>query len=98
MTKDELSLLKKAKERLRNLPRDQQLEWCKEVFPGPQTVRRDFVVFDTSNHQRFASQTVIMHLPSMLWRGFSFSFETALKSLDDPRCDDKELIEEIFRV
>ena len=99
MTETELSLSRKAVEqRLRKLPRARKLEWCRKVFPCSQAVRRDFVVFDTSNHPQFASPTIILHLPSMLWRGFSFSFEAALKRLDDPRCDDKGLIKAIFGI
>jgi hypothetical protein len=90
--------ISEAAKRLRKQSRSQKLAWCQKVFQGPQAVRRDFVLFDTSDAEGFKSNTIIMHLPTMLWRGFDFSFETGLKSLDDPRCDDKELIRCIYGV
>jgi hypothetical protein len=83
---------------IRALPRKRKLKFCRKFCRGRQAVRRDFVVFDTADHPNFDGSTVIMHLPSMIWRGFDFSFETALKSLDDPRCEDKELIEAIYGI
>lgn len=90
--------IQEAIKRLRKQSRSQKLAWCRKLFQGPQEVRRDFVLFDTSNIENFQGNTVIIHLPTMLWRGFDFSFETGLKSLDDPRCDDKELIRCIYGV
>jgi hypothetical protein len=80
---------------MRKLSRSQKLEYCREMFPFRQEVRRDFVLFDTSNHPRFPSGAMLMHLPSMLFTAMNFSFDTALEFLADPSRD-QELIRGIY--
>ena len=85
--------------RLRKLSRKEKLKLCQKMFTGPQEVRRNFVIFDTSNSSGFSpSKSVVLHLPSMLWHGFDFTFAEALEKLDDPHCNDQELIQIIYRI
>jgi hypothetical protein len=96
LTLDQEELLREAKAVIRSWSRERKLKFCRDTFNGQQNVIRDFVIFDCSNHPGFRPwNSLVMHLPSMLFRGFYCSFETSLRWIQNPEYD-KDLIRLIY--
>jgi len=56
---------------------------------------RDFLV---SEGKLFKSESVIMHVPSGIWRGFNMPYQVAVERLESTTQGDDELISTIFEV
>jgi hypothetical protein len=74
-----------------------QGEFITRMLDGVRHERiRDFVVADGTQFKKESARSVIFHIPSGLWHGFTLSYEQAVERLRNTPEADEELLQMLF--